>query len=373
MTELSPERRAPRALVLCALVALALPAAPARGADATAEIRAEIARLRGAVNAKPDADPEWKRFKPRLASLLAQASDSLAAGRFYLSLEELEAARSPLRAFETAKDPAAPEKDHAAFETAWKKTSGELAATEPQAAGFPPRLPAAVRALAESALGTVRILLAASLPYASVESPKEGYLYMGEAKAAAETARFCSLLHTSRPQTQAPPPLRSVAPELRVLQERTVAIFKPPRSVEQHAGFIALSSTLKAAGELDAAKLYAGALYKLLDATEQLGALEPRTLDAAQRSAVKQSLAALRGRLAGSTRDDSIGLLFVERAEAHLAGPAPGEDDWKIAAVVAEQVLPAYFAYLQAPSPGAPPRPPATGALAVTLVRWPYT
>jgi hypothetical protein len=38
-------------------------------------------RLRGVVNAKPDADPEWKRIKPRLASLLAQASDSLAAGR----------------------------------------------------------------------------------------------------------------------------------------------------------------------------------------------------------------------------------------------------------------------------------------------------
>jgi hypothetical protein len=333
-------------LLLALAVAASAGRSRARGQDAATEIRAEIARLRGVVNAKPDADPEWKRIKPRLASLLAQASDSLAAGRLYLSLEELEAARTPLRSFETAKDPAAPEKDMAAFR-------GRLEEDQRRARGHRTAGRGAPAAVAGG-------------------GPGGGYYYMGEAKVAIETARFCSLLHISRPQAQAPLPLRSVAPELGPpgadggdLQASPLG--RAARRVHR------LELDTQGAGELDAARLYAGALYKLLDATEQLGALEPRTLDATQRTAVKKSLATLRGRLAGSSRDESIGLLFLERAEGHLAGPAPGEDDWKDAAVVAEQVLPAYFAYLQGPPPSAPPIPPAAGTLAVTLVRWPFT
>jgi len=231
--------------------------------------------------------------------------------------------------------------------------------------------PALFRAMAETAEGQATVLLQASRSQGFATSAGEGFYYLGEARAAAESARFCSSLRGSHPA--APLPLRSVAPELRRLQEWMVAAFTPPRSLQQHGDFVVLNATLKLANDLDAAGLYAGTLYQYLEALQQRSRLDRAPPDAAQQARVRAALAALTTRLRQSRRDDSIGELFLERAEALLAGrngAAPSPDAWKNAAVLAEQVLPAYFSALQ---PAPPPNPLASHPLAVTLVRWPYT
>jgi hypothetical protein len=362
----------PRLLLLAGILVLGISAGLAAGQDSASAVRAEIDRLQRAVNAKPAADPDWREARPEIAGALARARTALQAGRLYLSLEQLESARTSLRALEAAKEPGAGPGGLEGFKANWKKANVELAATDAKPpAGAWDRVPAVFRALAETGAGQTKILLDASLSYGSVTSPGSGYYYLGQARAAAESARFYASLPASRPA--APLPLRSVQPELRQLQDRVVAAFKPPHSIEHHGDFIRLNATLKLAGELDAAHYYAGALYQYLDALQQFSRLELVAPDAAQRSALAGSLAALRTRLRSAPQDSSIAELFLERAEALLGrgkGAPPDPDSWKNAAVIANQVLPAYFEWQKAPPPQ---NQLASHPITVTLVRWPYT
>jgi len=97
------------------------------------------------------------------------------------------------------------------------------------------------------------------------------------------------------------------------------------------------------AGELDARTFYAGALYQYLDAVQQLALLSQAAPDSTHQASVRTSLAALRKQLDASNRDESIGQLFLERAEAALStagGATPGEAEWKRAQVIAEKSCP---------------------------------
>jgi hypothetical protein len=162
-------------------------------------------------------------------------------------------------------------------------------------------------------------------------------------------------------------------PEIETFQEKTNAAFQPPRSIDLHTLFMSLNSALKQARELDATKCYSGALFQYLYAVGYYGMLDAAPLDSSQQSALKSALAAARQRLDTSQRDDSIAELFLEKAEsqvAHVDGSAPSADDWRIAKVISDQVLPAYFA-LDKPL-AAQQRGPGR-AIDVTLVRWPYS
>jgi hypothetical protein len=163
--------------------------------------------------------------------------------------------------------------------------------------------------------------------------------------------------------------LRSVSPELGLLQDQTTAAFKPPRSSEQHADFIRLNATLKQAGELDAAHQYAGALYQYLDAVQQFHKLAAATPDAQKQSKLKADVQEMHSRLAASKQDSSLAQLFLERAESRLA-KSPGDDDWKTIQAIVDQVMPAYFAMFK---PAPVQDHPAVAQVTVTLVRWPYT
>jgi hypothetical protein len=361
-----------RPLLLLAM--LVLPAAACR--EPASQVRHEIERLQREVAAKPAAEAAWRDAKPGLASGLSQAGAELRAGRLYVSLEGLGEVLIALRAVDSVQGGArSQEQGLPGFESAWRRAGAELgAAGERRRQRARERHPVAVRALAETAHGRSSILLAASRAYAGVTSPAAGYYYLGEARGAAEMASFCRSLRLA-PRAAAPP-LRSLAPELRRLQEQADAAFQPPRSIQLHGSFIGLSATLKLAGELDAARLHAGALYQYLDAVEQLGLLAPATptaADAARQGALRARIAALHAELGGARSDHSIGQLFLERAAAPLAGTgaaAPGPDSWRRAGVIVEQVLPAYFAAL---APVAPQPRLAAQPITVTLVRWPYT
>ena len=365
--------------------------------SAAARIATETARLQRALKDKPAADPDWQRARPEIERALGRVEEDLHAGRLYLGLEELGQARTSLRAVESTKEGLqVPQHGLSAFTPAWEKASAVLTARGQAARGDPwTGAPAAVQALAETAQAESRILLQASRAYAEVTSAGAGFYYLGEAEAAAETTAYCQALAptmaSSAPtfagsappapagsprgpsRRTAPLALRSVQPELGELSARTAAAYQPPRALRLHAAFIRLSATLKQAGELDATGLYAGALYQYLDAAQQFGMLEPAAPDAARRSRLRVTIAALQTRLRGSGRDDSIAELFLQRAAALAGGaedPTPDPASWEKVAVIVEQVLPDYFAVIQASSP---PRRAAASTIAVTLLRWPYT
>jgi hypothetical protein len=201
--------------------------------------------------------------------------------------------------------------------------------------------------------------------FATATGPKDGLFYLGEAAGQAEFSRFCAGLGLARKGKAIA--VRSLLPELQALQEKANAAFQPPRSIDQHPRFIALNSTIKTARELDAAKLYAGALYQYLEAVRHLAMLDAAASGAPSQAVAVQAIEAARAKVAASKDDDSIAQIFVERGAAQAAGT---DDERRSARVIAETVIPAYYAARKSAA-GVSKAPGKT--IEITLVRWPYT
>jgi hypothetical protein len=352
------------------LVALALPAA---GQDAPAQIKSQIERLQQSLKDKPVSDPNLPNVDSMIRDSLKAASEALSAGRLYVSLEKLNEGTDLLGGARIVADKSETVKSSLpAFESEWRKVSLDLTALDREAGERNwSNAPTALRALSEAAQGKILPLLEGGRGFATSTQPKDGLFYLGEAQGEAEFAKFCASLNL-RKETSAFP-VRSLLPELRNLQEKTNAAFQPPRSIELHPRFIALNSTLKLAQELDAKKFYAGALYQYLEAVRHYGMLDAVQLDAAKQSALKEALAAQRKKLNASQRDESIALLFLERAESqvsHADASAPSADEWRSAQAIVDGVLPAYFAAMK---PASPLQQASSKTIDITLVRWPYT
>lgn len=338
--------------------------------SAASKIQQQTKSIQQTLQAKPDSDQTWKGLKPVLSNFLDNAQQALGAGQTYLALEQLGKAYGPFQAMQYSEEHDAAVKDMSGFEAQWKRVSVEVSSFDAAARNRAwDRLPAVVRALSESSAGKTGALLSASRAYAKVTSTGSGLYYLGESKAAAGFADFCYSLALSR--GGAAFPLRSYSPELKAFQTRLNAAFQPPRSIAKHPQFIRLNATVKLANELDAAGLYAGALYQYLDAVQQLSAMETPEVDAAQQGRIPSAIAGLEKQLAASGRDDSIAELFLQKARLAIT-PQDGKDsaEWTLAGSIVSEVLPAYFAAAQA----APAEAPAVKrSTTVTLVRWPYT
>ena len=345
----------------------------ASGRDPKLQIKAEIDRLQHSLKAKPVSDPDFSSVNSMVDDALKGAVEALDSGKPYLSLEKLLQAEDLLQGARILEEKSeAVKSGFPAFEAEWEKTSKNLAALDQEARQRNwARAPVALEALSESAQGRSIPLLEGSRGFATSTKPRDGLFYMGQAQGVAAFAKFASTVSLTK--SPASFPLRSYLPELQKLQEKTNAAFKPPRSIELHSRFIALNSTLKLAEELDAQKSYAGALYQYLEAARHFGMLDAAPLDTAQQSALTAGIASARKRLAASRQDDSLALLFVERAEsqiAHSDGSAPAADEWRSARVILDQVLPAYFA---ARKPASKILQVSGKTVDITLVRWPYT
>lgn len=346
-----------RAAGILLLAAATISATDPPGDRARERVRNEIDTLARDVAVSAARGGDAKAMADQSAAILEGAKRSLSAGRLYAALEDLGRVRVRMAAAAAASRPSGGTPGD--FDAFWTRTRASLAEADRKARGAPPPdLPAAVRAFAEAADGQTMILADASRAYGRVTGPKAGFYYLGEARGDADWAAFCRTLELRR--ESGPAPLRSIAPELAVLQERARAAFQPPLSIDRHPQFIRFNATLKLAGELDAQGRHAGALYEYLDAVQQLAAIVPA------RKGPAESIGNARRRLADSPRDESLGLLFVERAEAAAASPAAPA----VAAAILGEVLPAYAAAL---APHAPLVAPDASATAVTLVRWPYT
>jgi hypothetical protein len=312
-----------------------------------------IGREKARVAALAPRLPEEARAS--ISASLSRADEERRSGRLWVALERIRDA-SREAAVQGSRDA------KVGFDAEWTRTSGELRRRDSSRPSWG-NAAAAARALGEAAEGTSLPLAEASRAYAGVTNVEAGRYYLADALAASDFGAFCRAL-PGAPAGPAPP-FRSIAPELARLQERVDAAFVPPRSIDRHSEFIRLNAAVKTARELDAGGRYAGARYEYLDALQRLGVLLGGATDAAD--AVRGKLEAQRSALGSSRRDDSLGTLFLERADSALATGGPG--GIAAASAIASSVLPAYEATLGPSS--APPAPDA--AVTVTLVRWPYT
>jgi hypothetical protein len=341
--------------------------------DASSEIKAEIERLQQSLKDKPISNPDLPEIGTMLSDGLKTASAALATGHVYMALEQLSRTEDLLYGVRTISEKAeAVKSGMPAYEAEWEKASLELASIDKKArARNWSHTSVGAQALAELAQGRALPLLEGSRGFAMANGPKDGLLYMGESQGQTTFAGFVYQL--SLPRKNARPPLRSLLPELMALQEKTNAAFQPPKSIDMHPRFIALNSTIKTAGELDASKSYAGAMYQYLDAVRHYSMLDPAVPDAAKQSELRSKLAQELKKTEASKQDDSILQILLERGAGWLNKPdgaAPADDEWRAVRAIVEQVTPAYYAALK---PAAAPQLHAGKTATLTLVRWPYT
>jgi hypothetical protein len=335
--------------------------------DVTPALAEELGRWKTALADEARADTLWTQVRAGAQTVLTQADQALADGRTHVAAERLIVGRQNLAAANyVAQLPAGATEDLAALEAEWQRMRGELGVDTPPPA--PSSGSALRRAIEEAAAQQLKVYYDASLPYARNTTPLSGYTYLGIARSQQEAGRIAASLVPGDGRRQ--PRLRSIRPDIDALQAELLGLYRPPVSIEKHPDFIATSSLLKEARELDAAGRHYGALLRYLQAAMRFGMLEAPAADALPRSAARARAAAELDRAAGGRVDHSVARLFAERA-AFEVDRAESEAPPMIANAILARVLPRYYAALE-PAPAAAVTA-ATPAVTITLVRWPYT
>jgi len=330
--------------------------------DLRSQLTTEIKQLRATAAAQPANDELWKDLHGDVDTLLNRADAAVSANRLYLGLDLIGYAQRLLQSFQNTQT-------KTPFQTAFDKDRATLVSLDAKARQRDwSAAPAAVRALAESSQGQALTLVDASKAYAEVTSPTSGFFYLGEAKADEQFATWVHALQVKRSGT--PFHARDISSELDSLQQKVTSAFKPPASTDKHSEFIRLNSMLKTGTELNAASLHYGAAYQYLTAIQQFGMIDDATPSAEQQTKLREELVAARAKYEKSRDDDSLALMFVERAEEKLASADKTPANAKAAAAIVHIALPAY-AELKTAAPRAPSKP--TSDVVLTLVRWPYT
>jgi hypothetical protein len=360
------------AAVLALASGLSLLAPPAATDAAPDRLAAELDRWAVFLRTNGSTDETWKQLKASAEPLMTQAQAALASGWRLLAMQRFLGARAGLAAAAYMQaPPASGVKDAAAFEAEWTRMGGALAERleRPASSALDGVRPAALRAIGEIALPQPRVFYDASLQYGRATMPEYGLFYLGSARSAAETVDLSRSL--SKAAGEAPPSVRSIGSEIERLEAELLAAYRPPASVERHAEFIAASSQLKEARELDDLGLGYGALLRYLQAAQSSWPLREAIGSGAAARAdaglLEDRLRALEKRLASSGTDHSLGRLFLERARETLVASPP---ETEVARTIVSDVLPRYLAALE---PARPEPPRATPRFVVTLVRWPYT
>jgi hypothetical protein len=393
----------------------------ARAAPPPDPLAAEIEHWSVLLRSNPAADETWNQVKGGSQPMIASAQQALRDGRRLLALQRLAAARMYLAASTYVSQlPPARRKDPLAFEAEWARLGTVLRADlgKPAPTALDGVQPAAVRAVGEAVLPQVRVYYDTSIEYGRNTMAQAGLFYLGVAQAQRDLVSLCRKISASMagPAVLPSPPLRALGGELDLLEGELLAAYRPPAAIDRHDDFILASSLLNEARQLDAAGLRHGALLRYLQSAQRVALLRaapaakaaapttsdppktsvapktsgtpktseplktrespttsetPKTREAPENSgeALAARLRDLGTRLAADHLDHSLGRLFLESAQADLAG-ATAEKRPATAAVIAGDVLPRYFAAL-GPARPEPPRP--APEVTVTLVRWPYT
>ncbi len=364
-------RRRIRSWSTLAVGLLLLFAEPAGGDDVPVRdpLEAEIARWSSYVRENPSTDEMWAQVKQVSGPALERAADALHGGRRWLALSRLAAAQGNLAATKYVEGfPAAETQDSTAFLAEWTRMgsslSAQLATIPPDAAGN--THPAALRAVLEAALPQPKIYYEASVEFERATDPISGFFYLGYARAQRDLATFCRAL--SIPAGKEVRDLRPLDTDLDALEDAVLRSYRPPASIDRHAEFITLGSSLKEARELNAAGLRYGAALRYLQAALRLAPIRGNAagVDANE---MRARLVEWDRRLSPGEVDHTLGRLFLEIAQADLAG-STADTASAVAIAVDIDVLPRYLALF---GPAPPTREKPTPRVTVTLVRWPYT
>ncbi|HEV8702205.1 MAG TPA: hypothetical protein VGV60_13110 [Candidatus Polarisedimenticolia bacterium] len=357
-------------LVVAAFAAVFACTLPAPEAASPDPVDAEIARWSAYQSGMTSTDEMWNQVKEATGPAMERTEEALRDGRRLLALQRLAATRENLSAWEYLRTrPPGLRTDASGFEAEWARMGRVLRddLRGPSPASFDGVQPALVRALGEAVLHQVRVYYDASLEYGRSTTPDSGLFYLGAAQAQREFAAFCRQI--AAPTTRKAPPVRGLSAEIAALQRDLLSVYKPPVSIDRHTEFIVASGVLKEARELDEAGLRYGALLRYLEAARRFAPLRPATAPPADAGALEARLGGLAARLEAGGIDHSLGRLFFEAAQADIAHPAAGAGP-AVAAAIADDVLPRYFAAL---APARPAKREPAPRVTVTLVRWPYT
>jgi hypothetical protein len=346
---------------------------PSAAADRLAAdpVAADIERWSALLRNHPASDQGWARIEQSAQPGLEGAREALRHGRRLLALSRLASVRVDVGAATYVLERSPEQRRTAAgFEAEWTRMAGPLGDDlgSPSPAALAGVRPAAARAMGEAALPQVRAYYQASLAYGRSTTPQNGYYYLGTAQALRQLVGFCRTLAEDFPR-RPEPRLRALDAELDALGAEVLAAYRPPAALDRHGDFIGAGSLLEEARELNAAGLRYGALLRYLQAALAVAPLRPAP-PPPDAGVIAGRLRELDARLSAGELDHSIGRLFLEMAQAHLAGAAPHASAATAAAIL-DDVVPRYFAAL-APARPAPAAAPAA-EVTVTLVRWPYT
>jgi hypothetical protein len=356
------------AFLAAPLLAAGAATAPDAIGEAIASLRATPAPTMEAVKG------EWESGQ----GLLAKAEAAHAAGRELLALERLTLARTllePLRLV-ASKAPTPEAVTPEIFDRALAEAKAELDRRRGELeARSAATLPAAVRALRDDARVQAPIYARTAPMWRENGDYFGGVFYVGNAVALARAAAFDATLRFPAPRPA--PRIVPLAGVVDALEHELVRAYVPPASKDRHREFISASAALKTARELLAAGSDEGALYEMLR-TRLLGAPILRAgRTPREAAALRESAADWRRRLDASPADESIAVLFLEKAEAMLDDAATSPEAHANAAALLDDVLPEYARRVgpDAATVASAPRlqPPDRAEVTVTLVRWPYT
>src|SRR5215831_7108057 len=293
----------------------------------------------------PVAD-EFKDQRERVLSSLNDLEAAARDGHQYLALYRLQSLWTSIQPVEYSRSKAAIAKQGLpAFENSWRRLSTELKSQEASInKAIPPRLPTAVRGLIQICLTKSQAYYESSRPFGEDVQIRSGLYYMGVAGAELDFASMC--LRQNFAGHPSSPPFHSLGSALQQLDNNIVDLYKQRDSPQLVEEFIALSSNMEFANQLERAGRYDGALVAYLDTVLKLGLLEMAAPATDALAALRDSLDTFASRLADGRRDNSVGLIYcamARRALAHAAAAPQSADDLKKAAVLVNRVLPAYF------------------------------
>jgi hypothetical protein len=340
---------------LCLLVCFTIQALSATN-DPIAQ---EIERWKNFLDTNDSTSENWVGIRDGSRPLLERAENALKANRKNLALHVLAATRTNLAAQKYVDEhhvTAATEMK--ALELEWNKVRNLLQSPE-QPANFD-RLPASVRAVAETAFSEIKVYYDASLEYGKSTMPEYGFFYIGLSQGQLEFVRFLKQMDDQK--SLETPKLPGLKAQITALEDQLLGAYKPPASIDQHPNFIRASGLIKQAHELYATGYEFGALYRILYARQILSKITSPEKSITPEEVVQRTKA-VTGRLDDSKTDHSLGWMFVELANEE---PYNGET----ARSVFEEILPIYFASLQSAKETIVKETPS---VTVTLVRWPYT
>lgn len=317
-----------------AAIILLLLAPAIRAQTATEQIAAESLRLRQLLPTLKLADNETASY----VTLLNLIDTATQTGNLYQGLYYLQRAEVELLTSAYAKSKTEIEKQSmAAFESEWLRVGQELA-TKKKQLQTKTGLPAAVQGLSEASLTQVEPYYQSGRLYGRNTTIGAGLYYVGRAPANLDFALFCRQLKFGK--QKAASGLGPIDKELAALETAAIKGFQDPVNESKQSNFIQINSMLKMARELNDEKRYAGALLKYLDALLEFGLVNAAVPDSTRWTALKGKADELHLQLDRSSGDQSIGLLYVE-----LAQTAKSDAALKRAAIIIEQVLPAYLKF----------------------------